>query len=283
MPKILFALLLLATGLCTHAASQTYTYETVNYPGAVATFLNAMNEDGIAVGDYVDSNIRTHGFTYANNTFNSVDLGSPAEGNTYLTSINKLGEVIGNFAQSSGDFLVTSYLIVPGGRVDPLVTSPIGGNEVIAINYAQHTLGITNSLPGLPQGFLVEKGTTTLLSYPPAAFNNFSEVVGCTCPNFPTSSQGFYYFNGQYTKVSYPGQPATFLSGINDLEVMVGSYWVTNQGYSAFIYNAGSFTPFTVPNTVANMPTGITNSGVIYGWSWGPNNSEPSFIATPVR
>ena len=64
---------------------------------------------------------------------------------------------------------------------------------------------------------------------------------------------------------------------------MVGTYWVTNQGYNAFIYNAGSFTPFTVPNTLANMPTGITNSGVIYGWSWGPNNSEPSFIATPVR
>lgn len=147
MLRISLTLLLLATGLSTHAAAQTYTYETVNYPGAVATYLNSINEDGIGVGSYVDSNIHSHGFIYANDSFKNVDLGSPSEGGTNLTSINKWGEIIGNFVQSSGKSLVTSYLILPGGRVDPLVTSPIGGNEIIAINAAQHTLGITNNLP----------------------------------------------------------------------------------------------------------------------------------------
>ncbi len=52
------------------AFSQTaYNYSTFDYPGATATYPNAISNSGEIVGDYVDSSNVTHGFSYIKGIF----------------------------------------------------------------------------------------------------------------------------------------------------------------------------------------------------------------------
>jgi probable HAF family extracellular repeat protein len=117
-------------------------------------------------------------------------------------------------------------------------------------------------------GFILENGTYTSLTYPGSIFtaasgiNNAGQIVGTHQVN-STSDQGFIYSDGVYTTISDPDDPNnTFASGINDLGQIVG---VINQ--LGFLYTNGTYT------TIDGTAYGINDSGQIVGISGSP---EPS-------
>jgi len=177
----LSGLITLFASLCCSAAAQTYTYETISYPGAIATYIDSMNKSAPAVGCYFNPDFLTHGAS------TTVDLGSPSAGQTYLTSINAQGVILGRYADATAN---TFYEISPNGIEHKLVTKASLTASLGAINDAGNLLGTYATYQDFPEGFLIENGTIMLIaaggrSTAPSGFNNRDHVVGSSYVDSP--------------------------------------------------------------------------------------------------
>ena len=79
---------------------ENYDFKTIDYPGAVKTEVHQINENGYAVGFYVDQSQAQHGFIYYQGEFVNYDF--PGGTNTQLADINSSNLAVGNFVNSQG-------------------------------------------------------------------------------------------------------------------------------------------------------------------------------------
>ncbi len=74
-------------------------YHKLVVPGASATFARAISNSGVIAGFFIDGSGNTHGFTYANGTFKTIDF--PGATSTEVHGINKYGTLVGLYRTSS--------------------------------------------------------------------------------------------------------------------------------------------------------------------------------------
>jgi len=104
---------------------------------------------------------------------------------------------------------------------------------------------------------------------------------------------GFVWQNGTFQKVDYPGAVDTFLYGVNNLGVAIGSY---GDGFSGpehavtYSVQSGTWTALPdIPNQSLNFGYGINDAGVAVGdtlgvaWIWHPTKLSYSFLMCPER
>jgi hypothetical protein len=90
--------------LPTHGFTRTGedTYATLDYPGALYTFLWGINNSGLITGSYIANNDPTnayHGFMYSSGTFTRIDY--PGATATKIFGLNNLGDIVGAHSQGS--------------------------------------------------------------------------------------------------------------------------------------------------------------------------------------
>jgi uncharacterized membrane protein len=68
-----------------------------------------------------------------------------------------------------------------------------------------------------------------------------------------------------YAPISYPGAPVTNVSGINNSNVIVGSYYDPQYFVHGFIYRAGKYTAVNFPGAVMTEVLGINDYSDIVG------------------
>jgi YVTN family beta-propeller protein len=79
---------------------ENYGFKTLDYPGAVKTEVHQINENGYAVGFYVDKTTVQHGFLYYKGEFVNYDF--PGANSTLLNDINSSNLAVGSFVYPSG-------------------------------------------------------------------------------------------------------------------------------------------------------------------------------------
>ncbi|WP_180538960.1 hypothetical protein [Nevskia soli] len=258
-------------------AAQTYTIETIEYPGSSPTIVTGVNSTGEIVG-YYQANTgpvpENFGFTYLNGTYSQI----PApETETRVGQINESGTIVGSF--ENGSFLFND------GHFEYFGFNALFAN---GINNLGTVVGITGYTQ---QGFLLKQGTLTMFSVPqygntmPYGVNDQDQVVGyAALPaniSSPIVTTGFIYDQGTITTIAYPNFPYTTLTGINDLGVITG-YAVDGETTVGFLYDHGTFKTFAIPGVAVTMPEGITNSGVVFGLlSKSILDSGRGFVAKP--
>ncbi len=90
------------------------SFISLNYPGAVGTYPNGINDSGVIVGSYVDVNYNSHGFIYHNGQWATLDF---IYAFTCLNGITNSGVILGQGAgpcNSTGCGLSGSFLYVNG-------------------------------------------------------------------------------------------------------------------------------------------------------------------------
>src|SRR6516225_7756300 len=75
--------------------STSYTYTSIDYPGAARSRANGINDRGDIVGIYLDSSGVWHGYLLSGGTFTTID--APGSIQTRTTSINNRGVIGGYF------------------------------------------------------------------------------------------------------------------------------------------------------------------------------------------
>jgi probable HAF family extracellular repeat protein len=73
--------------------SQTFHFAAINFPGAISTRANGINNQGKIVGVYTSASGRKHGFTLFNKTFTTFNV--PGAIDTGIQGINDLGDFVG--------------------------------------------------------------------------------------------------------------------------------------------------------------------------------------------
>jgi hypothetical protein len=69
---------------------------TLAYPGASETFIQQINDSGVAVGNYIDTSGNSHGFKYDSRTGIYTTVDDPDASQTYLIGINADETVVGS-------------------------------------------------------------------------------------------------------------------------------------------------------------------------------------------
>ena len=171
--------------------------------------------------------------------FNYAVLAYPGSTLTFATGINNSGDIVGGlgepfetgFLYQDGNFRLFPGIVDINNNRMILFNSPLGPaiffNEMITpVNAPGGVIAINNKLSVLVSGGL-QSGST------------------------------FY-------PVNFPGSVSTTLSGINDLDEVVGSYR-DSKGTHGFLYSAGVYTTIDFPGAISSDAYAINNNGQIVG------------------
>jgi hypothetical protein len=78
------------------AVSQPYRYTSINYPGSRTTVASGINNNGVIVGSYIDTNNKNHGFVYRKGMYVRIDV--PNATQTFANGINDYGDIVGTYS-----------------------------------------------------------------------------------------------------------------------------------------------------------------------------------------
>jgi probable HAF family extracellular repeat protein len=221
----------------------------VAIPGAAWTEVYAINDHGVAVGDYMDDLGNWWNFVRAPD--GTIELLPPvvpgAQGNSEGIGINNEGTIVGTFRLSAPP--PNNYGIAGSG------------------------------------GFIFKDGVYTMFDYPtaigthPTGINDHGEIVGIW-KDANNVRHGFLLRDGSFSSLDVPAAVGlTFAEGINNAGEVVGRYLDSNSVLHGFVLSKGIYTTLDFPGASDSVAFGLNDQGQIVGTY---NGGTGGFIATPV-
>jgi hypothetical protein len=279
--------------------SSSFNFTLLNYPGTLATSLQAINKGATTskvelVGGYGTETssgflARVSGTKSLIETYQTVNV--PHGIQTFALGVNDLGNIVGQYQDSSG--IWHGYEESAGKFTE--INVPFAGTTgtfAVSMNNSGEIVGLYNLGSGGGYGFTLIAGTYTSINYPGATtatasdINNNGDIVGQYSDTTGTV-HGYLLSGGTYTSIDFPGATWTTAYGINDAGDIVGSYCTTSgcvsteEGMQGFLLSGGTFTTIAVPNEPVTAATAINNAGVIVGFYEDAAGVIEGFMATP--
>lgn len=198
-----------------------------NYPGAVDTSAQGINDMSVVVGFYVNNphNVNPTGFKLESGKFSAISY--PNANATEAFGINNNGDVVGWYAIGSGN---------PAG---------------FELSQGQFT---SFSYPGA-------------VATKPRGINDSGVIVGEWDDGTTHPQHAFIYANGSFQSYDYPGSTGTVFTGINAAGEIVGYYLGTgdNPLPYGFVYQNGNVQMVDIPNAADNIVYGVNAKGDLGG------------------
>lgn len=292
MKAILIASPLLAVATAFAASPDV---RVVDFPGAAATEVFAVNNFGQFVGAETDSAGAQHAIFDDGRKLTLLDsagvIGTSAQSWAY--SINNRGEIAGAYQTEAG--ALHGYIYHPDGNVTTLDDPAGSDTQAFGINDLGSVIGIYNDAAGNSHAFVRRQGKFATADVPgglqtvPFSIDDREQIVG----EFVTTAGtvGFGYLqqrDGHITLTTAPGSVAqgTFFISINNREQILGAYQDAAGAQQNFLDSSGRFEPFDFPArfaaTFVSAQT-INDLGEIVGYYNDASNVSHGFVALPGR
>jgi hypothetical protein len=275
-------------------ADISYTFTTIQYPGATYTSLNRINDSGEILVEAQGGSVNANGatFLYQNGTLTNLNLSVSAGNFEMAQGIDNAGQVLGNTISYNGN---QNWIYQNGTFTNlnlPGVAGAISSNGlIIAGGYGN---GLQNWL------YLAEGGNISTVFQQPSNWqsggvsgvNDTGQAVGTYISNVAGGREyGFLYSGGALTTLSGPsGAIDAIAAGINNAGQIVGDSDLGGNQHVEWIYSNGAYSIISFPNSWP-LPSvsDINNIGQIVGsyatqYQDGPENILPSigFLGTPI-
>jgi len=248
-------------------------FGTIDFPGAPASGVYGINDQGQTVGAYgpdLGPDIGNSGFYLAKNAFKSVRF--PGATKTDCFHINNPGEIVGTFEYADG--ILHAYKL-QNGQYTAIDFPGSAGSQGGGINDAGDIVGSYYDTQDHVYGYTLIEGKYTSFGFPGSDYtfalglNNNGEIAGFYA-DADNVYHGFTLLNGTFTTVDYPGAAWSGLWDINDAGVMVGAYGDGNFPYTfehGFATRDGQYLNIDVPfvGAGATWVTHINKSNQIVG------------------
>ena len=231
---VLISVLILVFGLTpAHLSAQNripiFLIGTVNYPGAGnSTTPFAINNRGDIVGDYLDAaNVRRGFWRHLNGSFATIVAPGDTGNFTRARGINSRQTISGDF-YTLADNTFHGYLL-QNGAFTQFDIAPLVSTDIFGINDAGNFVGATGSI---------------------------------IQPNM-----GFVHIGGTTTTFSIPGSFDSQALGINNANLVVGSYRDASFINHGFIRaaNGNISSPVDYPGSSSTIFNGVNNRGWVVG------------------
>ena len=222
-----WALVVLLAGAASAAAQNSaYDFVKVDYPGATYTDANGINNAGHVVGTYLDVEGRVHGYLFDGVNYTTVDF--PGTNLNFVFGIGPAGEILGTYADIFTGFWVPWVKDAQGFRVIP---APYPSADVRQINTAGKIVGSWDT--GGPN---------------------------------PEPARGFLFDGAQFLPIEPPGARMSVANGINEANVISGSYFDLANRLHGFANVAGAFTRIDFPGAIETGIGTLNNQNRFPGW-----------------
>lgn len=258
----LFLVIIFEFGISSAIVASPDSLVIIDYPGAVDTRCQGVNNWGQVVGFYEDTDGSIHGFVYDKGIFSTIDV--PGSLDTNASSINDYGQIVGTYDGTHG-FLYDDEEFHGIDVPEALET------RCWCINNRGQIVGVFNGSSGASHGFLYDNGLFTIIDTPDGpdtktyGINNRGHIVGRY--TYEDIGYGFLFNRKEFSGFGVPGAggSGTVAWGINDCNVIVGTYW-NNDGGHLFLYYRGLLTSFDVQGALNTFGRDINNSNHIVGF-----------------
>jgi hypothetical protein len=261
------------------AASVSFSFTAINFPGATRTRAVGLNDHGDIVGDYRDASGVFHAYLLSQGTFTTFD--PPGSILTRGIAINNRGVVGGHFLDSNK--VRHSYLLDQGNFTIfdfPGATATF----LQGMNDQGEVSGAYNDSSGVQHGFLLSAGNFTTIDFPGAVgtvatkitdrgqiFGNYDDASGNT--------HGFLLSDGNFTTIDFPGAfSATLVTGSTNGDI-VGDYDDASGFLHGFQLQHGSFSTIDFPGAVQTFAATVNEPGQVVGFY--NLAGQHGFLATP--
>ena len=279
--------------LCTSMWAQSYTFQTINYPGDTFTQLLGINNSMLIAG-YHNFN-QNSGFTLRlPSSFTTENY--PNSMMTQVIGINNNGYTDGFYVDNGG---VTHgfYNVKNGVAIGRFTTVDYPGtpfNQLLGQNdmgqaSGYYSLSPNNATPDFPYVYgELGGGVFQVITIPAAAggaqatsINNSQQICGFYV-DAGGVNHGFLLNFGLLVTLDAPGSTFTQALGLNNRGQVVGDYMDAAGATHGFVWtSAGGFTTIDDPNGIGTtVVNGINDNGVIIGF-FGTAPINSGFVATP--
>lgn len=264
-------------------------FRTIDFPGAISTFLYGINNAGDMVGAYVDDGEHTHGFLLSDGTFTTIDY--PDSALSVAAGINNNGVITGQYNDSDGighGFVFSDNHFTTKDLGEGYQTFPT------AIDDVGDLVGFCTDSESNFHGCVAFDGPFQILDYPDATasvtlginFQGNQIVGGFGTQNGSSFEHGFLYQDGEFSQIDFTSSAATVpfgisvttvAFGINDSQEIVGTYSSggVNNGFSL---KSGTFTTRNVPGALQTNPVNLNDSGQVVGWYVDSSNVTRGYV-----
>jgi hypothetical protein len=250
------------------APPTSYTFTTIDYPGAVSTWVHDISGNNI-LGGYEDAKGKTPGFLYSisNSTYTTINVPDSFATHVYDISDNNIVGSYTDFKDNIHGFLYdisnSTYATIDVPGAVSTISMFISGNDIVG-SYGDANRQI--------HGFLYDISNSTYTQfYVPGAIAILTMVLSennilgsYTSAN--RQSQWFLYniSNSTYTTIDVPGAGLTQVSDISGNDI-VGSYTGANGAFHGFLYDISNstYTMFDVPGAVATSVYDISGNNIL--------------------
>jgi probable HAF family extracellular repeat protein len=245
------------------------------------TYLESINDNGIAVGAAADDSTFYINYDTVNNVLTEVPIAfckGKGRGNAcFALGINNKGEVVGTSESSKYLGFIwangTTKELRPPHEKQSFVTSINKAGDIIILNVAK-----TYENP-----FLYQKNKFTQLAFPgatetfPSFLTDSVDVGGYYYTG--SASFGFVLSGGTYTTYSPVGSTFSTVSGIGPAGQIYGTFNDTSGNTHGFENVNGTYYQIDVPNSTYTSITGVGASGIILG-SYHDSQGYYGYVAT---
>jgi probable HAF family extracellular repeat protein len=276
--------------LCVSTAfAQTYTFQTINYPGDTFTQLLGINNRNVIAG-YHGASVN-QGFTYAlkTNTFTTENYPGSAQtqvigiANTTNTAgfyISSGGATVG-FIDRQGTFASVAYPNQPFNQLlsQNDVAQAAGYYSTVADGSGPDTPYVYDELGGVFEALVIPNS----FSAQATGINNSGNICGFYV-NAGGLNRGWLLVGGHFTVLNYPGSTGTQALGLNNQGSVVGFYTDSSGNSHGFVYSVStkSFQSIDDPDGVGTtIVNGINDNGVLVGF-FGTAPVNSGFVASPA-
>lgn len=259
--------------------AQAVTFTTIDFPGAILTSVNGINDNGDMVGNYDTTQV--HGFLLSGGVFTSIDF--PGTGvSTWCEGINDNGDIVGWYV-APGDVEPHAFLM-QGGVFTALDFPGAITTTAWGINNAGEIVGEYSTGAGI-RGFTYQSGVYTDVTVPNATstqlrgINNVGDIVG-RFANQNGTNHGLILSNGIQHFLNVPGAIATYANGVNDRKHVVG-YQDLIIGDSGFSFFRGAYGAISKAGSNDVKALGINKNLDIVGEYTDHQSVTHGFVRTP--
>lgn len=277
----LAGLLLASTSFC--VAQQKLTndsalapaeFRTVDFPGALDTTADGINDLGEIVGCFLGTDGNYHGFTFVNGAILRYDHPFSQFNGAY--GINDKGVIVGTFSTSQQE----AYQSIDG----KFKTIPIYQSFASDINNSGMIVGSYYDVCCMLHGYLLQGNQFTYIDYPGSASTfldgiNSSGVAAGFWEDANAVRHGFTWNNGTFTSIDVPGATSTSALRINSANVVVGYYKDSSSVNHGFALQNGIYTTVDFPGAAATQIFGINDRGMFVGGYTDSNGTMHGFVA----
>lgn len=288
LQKLFASLTGLASLLGAAAATQpSFTFVSIDYPGAKYTLAEGISPGGEIAGMYTDTSGASHGFVLRHGSFTTVDY--PGAMYTDVRSVNPAGDIVGNYVMPGEN---PPFVVTPGAtpiNIHGFVLKHDG--TLISLVYPGHPNMLAQRI--LPdgsvvgcihdhdymasmRGFVWNSGVWTALDGSldgldvPESMNNgatpdLGRITGLLTDMTSNHRHGYLIENGVFTILDYPDSTGTRAWDMSATGSIVGDY-TDAAGAKGFLLDNGVFTSLEFPGARVTQARGINPGGVIVGW-----------------